>query len=135
LRQKCVMRAMLNQLDPITVLTRFNKIAEAGREVVATDIPPSEIGTMMDLALKAKSLPVSSAAMVPPLINPNAPDFAVIHSTVQKAIDDSEAIDNRAKEPAQAGTPSPSTAAAKPTPRATPSRSSQTDDLGKVCSA
>ena len=135
LRQKCVMRAMLNQLDPITVLTRFNKIAEAGREVVATDIPPSEIGTMMDLALKAKSLPVSSAAMVPPLINPNAPDFAVIHSTVQKAIDDSEAIDNRTKEPAQAGTPSPSIAAAKPTPRATPSRSSQTDDLGKVCAA
>ena len=135
LRQKCVMRAMLNQLDPITVLTRFNKIAEAGREVVATDIPPSEIGTMIDLALKAKSLPVSSAAMVPPLINPNAPDFAVIHSTVQKAIDDSEAIDNRTKEPAQAGTPSPSIAAAKPTPRATPSRSSQTDDLGKVCSA
>ena len=135
LRQKCVMRAMLNQLDPITVLTRFNKIAEAGREVVATDIPPSEIGTMIDLALKAKSLPVSSAAMVPPLINPNAPDFAVIHNTVQKAIDDSEAIDNRTKEPAQAGTPSPSIAAAKPTPRATPSRSSQTDDLGKVCSA
>jgi polyisoprenyl-teichoic acid--peptidoglycan teichoic acid transferase len=135
LRQKCVMRAMLNQLDPITVLTRFNKIAEAGREVVATDIPPSEIGTMMDLALKAKSLPVSSAAMVPPLINPNAPDFAVIHSTVQKAIDDSEAIDNRTQEPVQAGTPTVPSATPKPTPRATPSRSSQTDDLGKVCAA
>jgi LCP family protein required for cell wall assembly len=137
LRQKCVMRAMLNQLDPITVLTRFNKIAEAGREVVATDIPPSEIGTMMELALKAKGLPVSSAAMVPPLINPNAPDFAVIHSTVQKAIDDSEAMDNQTKEPvqAQAGAPTAPSATAKPTPRATPSRSSQTDDLGKVCAA
>jgi polyisoprenyl-teichoic acid--peptidoglycan teichoic acid transferase len=135
LRQKCVMRAMLNQLDPITVLTRFNKIAEAGREVVATDVPPSEIGTMMDLALKAKGLPVSSAAMVPPLINPNAPDFALIHSTVRKAIDNSEAIDSRAKEPAQAGSRTSPTATAKPTPRATPSRSSQTDDLGKVCAA
>jgi hypothetical protein len=103
--------------------------------VVATDIPPSEIGTMMDLALKAKSLPVSSAAMVPPLINPNAPDFAVIHSTVQKAIDDSEAIDNRTQEPVQAGTPTVPSATPKPTPRATPSRSSQTDDLGKVCAA
>jgi hypothetical protein len=129
------MRAMLNQLDPITVLTRFNKIAEAGREVVATDIPPSEIGTMMDLALKAKSLPVSSAAMVPPLINPNAPDFAVIHSTVQKAIDHSEAIDNRTQETVQAGTQIVPSATPKPTSRATPSRTSQTDDLGKVCSA
>ncbi len=32
LRQKCVMRAMLNQFDPITVLTRFNSIAAASRE-------------------------------------------------------------------------------------------------------
>jgi LCP family protein required for cell wall assembly len=135
LRQKCVMRAMLNQLDPITVLTKFNKIAEAGREVVATDIPPSEIGTMMSLALKAKSLPVSSAAMVPPLINPNAPDFALVRSTVQKAIDDSEAVDKQANEPAPVVTPSASAAAAKPKPTATPSRSSQTDDLGKVCAA
>jgi LCP family protein required for cell wall assembly len=135
LRQKCVMRAMLNQLDPITVLTRFNKIAEAGREVLATDIPPSEIGTMMDLALKAKGLPVSSAAMVPPLINPNAPDFAVIHSSVQKAIDDSEAIDKQANEPAQASTPTAPSSTPKPKPTASPSRSSQTDDLSKVCAA
>jgi LCP family protein required for cell wall assembly len=135
LRQKCVMRGMLNQLDPITVLTKFNKIAEAGREVVATDIPPAEIGTMINLALKAKGLPVSSAAMVPPLINPNSPDFAVIHGTVQKAIDESEAIDKLPNEPAAAVTPDASTAAPKPKPTASPSRSSQTDDLGKVCAA
>ena len=73
--------------------------------------------------------------MVPPLINPNAPDFAVIHSTVQKAIDDSEAIDNRTQgASASRHADSPRVPLAKPTPRATPSRSSQTDDLGKVCS-
>src|SRR4030095_13559103 len=37
-RQKCVMRAMLNQLDPITVLTKFNKIAAAGKAVGAPHI-------------------------------------------------------------------------------------------------
>lgn len=132
MRQKCVMRAMLNQLDPITVLTKFNKIATAGKEVVATDIPPSEVGTMMGLALKAKGLPVSSAAMVPPLINTGSPDFDVIHGTVQKAIDTSEAIDRRGPEPTTEQTP-PSTP--KPRPTASPSRSSQTDDLSKVCSA
>ena len=77
-RQKCVMNAMLNQFDPITVLTKFNSIAAAGREVVATDIPTSEIGTMIDLALKAKALPVASVAIMPPLINPGAPDFDVV---------------------------------------------------------
>jgi polyisoprenyl-teichoic acid--peptidoglycan teichoic acid transferase len=96
-QRKCVMRAMLNQLDPITVLIKFNKIVEAGREVVATDIPRSAIGTMMDLALKTKGLPVSSAAMMPPLINPDSPDFTLMRRTVRETIDASEAIDEPAK--------------------------------------
>jgi LCP family protein required for cell wall assembly len=136
LRQKCVMRAMLNQLDPITVLTKFNKIAAAGKEVVATDIPPSEIATMMDLALKARGLPVSSAAMVPPLINPASPDLDLIRRTVEKRIEASEAIDRPVAEPTPAGTPSATTAAksaAKST--ASSSKNAQTDDLTKVCSA
>jgi polyisoprenyl-teichoic acid--peptidoglycan teichoic acid transferase len=132
LRQKCVMRAMLNQFNPITVLTKFNSIAAASREVVATDIPTSEIGTMIDLALKAKALPVSSVAMMPPLINPSSPDFDKVRRTVQGKIEASEAIDTRAAEPTPAGPPS-----GTPTPRptASPSRNAQTDDLGKVCSA
>jgi polyisoprenyl-teichoic acid--peptidoglycan teichoic acid transferase len=131
-RQKCVMRAMLNQLDPITVLTKFNKIAAAGKEVVATDIPPSEIATMMDLALKARALPVSSAAMVPPLINPGSPNYDVVHGTVEKTIAASEAIDNPTAEPTPAQSPD---VTPKPKPTASPSRSAQTDDLSKVCAA
>ncbi|MFP5283708.1 MAG: LCP family protein, partial [Actinomycetes bacterium] len=62
-RQKCVMNAMLNQLDPLTVLTKFNGIASASKEIVATDIPTGEISTMVDLATKAKAKPVSSLAV------------------------------------------------------------------------
>ena len=131
LRQKCVMRAMLNQFDPITVLTRFNGIAAASRQAVATDIPTVEIGTMIDLALKAKGLPVSSVAIVPPLIDPNSPDFDLVRRTVQKKIDASEAIDPRVAGPTPAGAES---ANPEPTPTASPSRNAQTDDLGKVCS-
>jgi polyisoprenyl-teichoic acid--peptidoglycan teichoic acid transferase len=141
LRQKCVMRAMLNQFDPITVLTRFNRIAAASREVVATDIPPSEVGTMIDLALKAKALPVSSVAIMPPLINPSSPDFDRARSAVQKKIETSEAIDTGAAEPTPAGVPDatpeskPTASTPKPKPTASPSRDAQTDDLGKVCSS
>jgi hypothetical protein len=132
LRQKCVMRAMLNQFEPITVLTKFNKIAAASREVVATDIPTSEVGTMIDLALKAKSLPVSSVAMMPPLIDPSSPDFDQARSAVQKKIEASEAIDAGVAESRPAVTPN---ATPKPKSTASPSRDAQTDDLGKVCSA
>jgi polyisoprenyl-teichoic acid--peptidoglycan teichoic acid transferase len=131
-RQKCVMSAMLNQFDPITVLTKFNKIAAASRQVVATDIPTSEIGAMIDLALKAKRLPVSSVAMMPPLINPNSPDFTLVRHSVEKRIAASEAIDRPVAEPTPASTTSQT---AKPKPTASPSRDAQTDDLGKVCSA
>jgi len=131
-RQKCVMRAMLDQLDPITVLTKFNKIAAAGREVVATDIPTSEIGTMMDLALKAKQLPVSSAAMMPPLIDTGSPDFTLIRQTVEKRIATSEAIDRPGPEPTPAANVS---ATPKPKPKPSASPNAQTDDLGEVCSA
>src|SRR5215218_3272565 len=126
------MRAMLNQFEPITVLTKFNKIAAASREVVATDIPTSEVGTMIDLALKAKALAVSSVAMMPPLIDPSAPDFDKMHRSVQKKIEASEALDGRVAQPTPAGTPS---ATPEPKPTASPSRNAQTDDLRKVCSA
>jgi polyisoprenyl-teichoic acid--peptidoglycan teichoic acid transferase len=132
LRQKCVMRAMLNQFDPITVLMKFNGIAAASRQAVATDIPTAEVGTMIDLALKARGLPVSSVAMVPPLIDPGSPDFDVVRRSVQKKIEVSEAIDGRMAEPTSAGTKS---ATPKPKPTASPSRNAQTDDLEKVCSA
>jgi LCP family protein required for cell wall assembly len=132
LRQKCVMRAMLNQFDPITVLMKFNGIAAASRQAVATDIPTAEVGTMIDLALKARGLPVSSVAMVPPLIDPGSPDFDVVRRSVQKKIEVSEAIDGRMAEPTSAGTKS---ATPKPKPTASPSRNAQTDDLGKACSA
>jgi polyisoprenyl-teichoic acid--peptidoglycan teichoic acid transferase len=112
--------------------TKFNSIAAASREVVATDIPTSEIGTMIDLALKAKALPVSSVAMMPPLIDPSSPDFDKVRRTLQKKIEASEAIDTQVAEPtlarASSGTP-------KPKPTASLSPTAQTDDLGKVCSA
>lgn len=92
-RQKCVMNAMLNQLEPMTVLTKFNEIAKAGEEIVATDVPASEIDKLLDLAMKAKERPVASVAFVPPLIFSGAPDFGVIRQTVARQIAVSENLD------------------------------------------
>ncbi|WP_328997197.1 LCP family protein [Kribbella sp. NBC_00709] len=92
-RQKCVMSAMLNQLSPSTVLTKFQGIASASKQVVKTDIPASELGTFTDLALDAKKLPVSSFSAVPPLIHTGDPDFALIRTKVAEAIARSESLD------------------------------------------
>ncbi len=130
-RQKCVMNAMLDQLDPATVLTKFNKIAAAGKEVVATNVPTSEINTMMELALKAKQLPTSSLAVVPPLIEPGAPKFSVIRSAVGAKIAASEAKD----EPAPSPTPTSSSTPEKKKRSASAGSKADTEDLTAVCSA
>ncbi|MET9018836.1 LCP family protein [Actinopolymorpha sp. NPDC004070] len=90
-RQRCVMAAMLHQLDPPTVLLKFQKIAEAGQQIVSTDIPASQLDTMVDLALKAKRQKIVSVQFVPPLIKTARPDFSVIRKNVDAAIEASKA--------------------------------------------
>jgi LCP family protein required for cell wall assembly len=89
-RQKCVMNAMLHQISPQTVLTNFEKIAKASSQMVSTDIPASEVDTFMGLALKAKSQPVATLSLVPPLVNTGDPDIGLIKRKVRAAIAASE---------------------------------------------
>jgi LCP family protein required for cell wall assembly len=89
-RQKCVMNAMLHQMSPQTVLTNFEKIAKASSEMISTDIPAGEVDTFMGLALKAKSQPVATLSLVPPLVNTGDPDIPAIHDAVERAIAASE---------------------------------------------
>jgi anionic cell wall polymer biosynthesis LytR-Cps2A-Psr (LCP) family protein len=93
-RQKCVMNAMLHQLNARTVLLNFSKIANAGKQIISTSIPASEVDTFVKLSLKARSLPVSTVSFVPPVIDTGDPDFAKIKSMVSAAIAQSEARDD-----------------------------------------
>ena len=89
-RQKCVMNAMLHQISPQTVLTNFEKIAKASSQMVSTDIPASEVDTFMGLALKARSQPVATLSLVPPLVDTADPDIGMIKHRVRAAIAASE---------------------------------------------
>jgi polyisoprenyl-teichoic acid--peptidoglycan teichoic acid transferase len=89
-RQKCVMNAMLHQISPQTVLTNFEQIAHASSDMISTDVPASEVDRFMELALKARSQPVSTLSLVPPMVNTGDPDIALIRRKVREAIDASE---------------------------------------------
>jgi polyisoprenyl-teichoic acid--peptidoglycan teichoic acid transferase len=93
-RQKCVMNAMLQQLSPRTVVTKFEKIAAASTELITTDLPASELGRFAELAMKARSKPVATVSFVPPAVNTGAPDIAKIHRMVERAIEKSQAKDD-----------------------------------------
>jgi LCP family protein required for cell wall assembly len=85
-RQKCVMNAMLHQVSPETVLTNFEKIAKASSQMISTDIPATEVDRFMGLALKAKSQPVATLSLVPPMVDTAHPDIAMIQRKVAAAI-------------------------------------------------
>jgi hypothetical protein len=96
------MQAMLDQLDPSTVLRRFQKIADAGKNVMATDIPAAHLATFLDLATKARSKKVTSVQFVPPLIKPAFADFGLIRTTVKDTLVKVERADEKQAEAAAA---------------------------------
>ena len=85
-RQKCVMNAMLQQLSPRTVITKFERIAKASEQLITTDLPASELGTFAELALKARSQPVGTVSFVPPAINTSDPDLDKIRRMIDRTI-------------------------------------------------
>ena len=115
-RQRCVTTAMLEQLDPQSVLLRFQKIASASSGLIQTDVPQSQLGYFADLALKARSQKIRSVNFVPPLMKPWDYRASFVTGTVRSTITASE----RAKEE-----PKPvSTASATTAPTATRSAGS-----------
>ncbi|MHA3685226.1 LCP family protein [Leucobacter sp. HY1908] len=85
-RQRILQAAILAQMNPQNVLTRFQDIASAGTELVETDIPESMLGRFLDLATKARGYEPVSVELVPPAFNPEAPDFSIAHQLVADGV-------------------------------------------------
>lgn len=149
-RQRCVMTAMAQQLNPQTVLLKFQDLARAGSSIVVSDIPQDQLGMFVDLALKAKSQKVTSVNFVPPLINPWAYDPAVIGSTVRQTVAASMVAASSvapssvapSRRPAAPGTEAPASAAhsagaaqSSGSSRASAGAGPAEADLASVCSA
>lgn len=85
-RQKCLMVAMLDQLDPQTVLLNAAEIGNSSKKLLATTIPRTELGGFADLALKARDEPVKTVSLVPPAADPLDPNWTAIRAMIHKAI-------------------------------------------------
>ena len=81
-RQKCVMNAMVRQLNPQKVILNMQDIANSSSAMLHTSIPRQDLNVFMDLALKTKSQPISSVSLVPPVIYTGNPDFDKVRRLV-----------------------------------------------------
>ncbi|WP_309132456.1 LCP family protein [Brevibacterium sp.] len=135
IRQRCVQTAIVKQMDPATVLTRFQEIAKATPGAVATDIPSSQVDTFVDLALKVKSQKIESLDLTPPRVTPSQPDFDEARSLVADKIAQLDKQSN-----AQSAGPSAATAgvgagigAAIRAQGSSPSEKPAKDDTRSIC--
>ncbi len=125
-RQKCVMTAMLHQLNPQTVVLRAQDIAAVSGSVLETDIPSGDLGRLGSLAMKARDGEMTTVNFTPPLIQPWRYDPQRIRDIVAKTI---------AGDPDPTGAKASASAsgAGSPKPRASTGRS--TRGSGKATSS
>lgn len=53
-RQRCMVDAIVDEADPLTLLRRYQRLAATGKEIVRTDIPASLMPAFVELALRVK---------------------------------------------------------------------------------
>jgi LCP family protein required for cell wall assembly len=83
-RQRELQTAILQQFTPANVLTKFQAIAQAGTQVVKTDVPQDMLGYFTNLAMKSKEQPVSSVELTPANgIDQDDPNFEDIRVLVR----------------------------------------------------
>jgi LCP family protein required for cell wall assembly len=88
LRQRCMVGAIVDAADPVTVVRRYLDLAEAGKEIVRTDIPRSVLPALVNLGLRVKDRRMRSVAFVSSdRFFSGDPDFDWMQESVQRAVD------------------------------------------------
>jgi LCP family protein required for cell wall assembly len=128
-RQRCLIGAIAKQVSPASMLTHFQKLASATKNLVETDLPQALLQPMVDLADKIRGkTDIRSVQFVPPLINTGDPDFDLIRTKVRQAIAPPPA------RPRTTPTTPPPTATTTPTkpPTSTGTRNTSSTDIQSV---
>ncbi|MFW5417495.1 LCP family protein [Nocardiopsis sp. CNT-189] len=113
-RQGCLVKYVVEQADPATVLTSFQDLAGATKKTLRTDIPQAKLPAFIELAeTVAEDGGMKALQLSPPQVNPAYPDWKEIRGLVADAV---SAQQDDGGEGDQAGEPEPSASAPSPSP-------------------
>lgn len=136
-RQRCVFGAMLNALDPFTVLKNYRELADSIGKVIATDINQSELDRLIDVSRKTKRAGIASVTFTNEVINSAEPDIQYIRDKVAAAIAKSDAEDAEpTPTPTATSTKKPTKKTKKtptPTPKPKPATPGSAVELEETC--
>jgi polyisoprenyl-teichoic acid--peptidoglycan teichoic acid transferase len=113
-RQRCVVDALIDEVDPITVLRRYEALAAAGKEIMRTDIPQDLVPAFVELGMDRRDSDIRSVVFrYSDRFDPNAPDYDWMRRRVDRTLDADDT--GTPKKPRR----SPSAAPATPSPEPT----------------
>jgi LCP family protein required for cell wall assembly len=85
-RQRCVIDAIIDAADPVTLLSQYQELAATTADIVETDIPQSALDDFVDLGFLVKDASVRSVVFDANLISPAYPDYDLMRQIVEDAI-------------------------------------------------
>ncbi|MEP6696352.1 MAG: LCP family protein [Pseudonocardiales bacterium] len=133
-RQRCVIKAIIDTADPVKVLTRYQQLARATKNIVRTDIPQPLLEAFVDLSMRIKGGTSRSIVFDNTVINAADPDYDLIRSKVRKAFGTS--VPGTPASPAASprpGTSAPSTPAPSTSASLVPQVPGQAESLATSC--
>ncbi len=91
-RQSCVVKAVIDQADPGTMLTRYEAIAHSAKDIVITDIPQELLPAIVNLSLVVKGSKVDRVLFQHRVAGYDTtdPDFRMMADRVAKAIENQD---------------------------------------------
>lgn len=131
-RQRCVIDAIIDQANPANVLTRYEAIARAGKDIVRTDMPQEVLPMMVTLSLRVKDGNVRSIVFkhgVSGFFSPN-PDFDLMRRRVKSALSEAKVAPKTPAKPKPTTTPK---ASKSPTPEPSATPTAESEDVASSC--
>ena len=130
IRQRCVIKSIVDAADPQTLVTKYKAIARAGQHLLRTDIPQELLPAMVQLALKVKSGTVSNVTLDSEKLRLKYlhPDYQALRDTVENALESAPAPTPTT--PTTPTTPGTTRKPAAPTTTASPG---PTQNLADAC--
>jgi LCP family protein required for cell wall assembly len=120
-RQRCLIGALVDQVNPVSMLSQYPQLAQVAKDNISTDIPVSQLPAWVELVQRVQKGSITSLTFTSDNISPANPDFGKMRQMVQDAINPPAA-----PEPSSSATTAPPTSTATKPTKSTPSSTTST---------
>lgn len=93
-RQRCVMNAIVHEVDPATLLSKYQRLASTAGDIISTDVPEGLFPALIELMLKVKGSSLTSLTLDNSFFGSMGttsadPDYDALHARIAEILADS----------------------------------------------